>query len=95
MTVISKDIVLKFLNENPHITTKREIARALHVSGKGRTELRAILKDLEAEGKLERTAKRAYAQPNRPPPTTIIAFDQIDEHGDLSLIHISEPTRPY
>ncbi|MEO9968377.1 MAG: ribonuclease R [Hyphomonadaceae bacterium] len=83
MTVISKEIVLGFLKDNPQITTKRDIARALHVSGKGRTELRAILKELEADGKLERTAKRSYARADQPPPTGIIAFERIDEHGDL------------
>ena len=62
MTIISKEIVLNFLEDNPHITTKRDIARALHITGKGRTELRHILKELEDDGKLERTAKRAYAK---------------------------------
>lgn len=83
MTVISKESVLKFLADNPHITTKRDIARAMHISGKGRTELRHILKDLEADGKLERTAKRAFAQADSPPPTGIVAFERVDEHGDL------------
>lgn len=84
MTIISKESVLKFLADNPQITTKREIARALHISGKGRTELRQILKQLEDEGQLERTAKRAYTPSDSPPSTTIIAFEQIDKHGDLT-----------
>ena len=83
MTLISKEIVLKFLADNPHITSKRDIARALHITGKGRTELRHILKELEADGKLERTAKRAYAQKDTPPPTGMVLFERIDEHGDL------------
>ena len=83
MTVISKEIVQKFLADNPHITTKRDIARALHVSGKGRTELRHILKELEAAGTLKRTAKRAYARSDTPPPTGMVVFEQVDEHGDL------------
>ena len=83
MTIITKEIVLNFLEDNPHITTKRDIARALHITGKGRTELRHILKELEEDGKLERTAKRAYAKTDTPPPTGIVAFERIDEHGDL------------
>ena len=83
MTIISKEIVLNFLADNPHITTKRDIARALHITGKGRTELRHILKELEEDGKLERTAKRAYAKADTPPPSGIVAFERIDEHGDL------------
>ena len=84
MTIISKEIVQKFLADNPHITTKRDIARALHVSGKGRTELRHILKELEVAGTLKRTAKRAYARADTPPPTGMVVFEQIDEHGDLA-----------
>lgn len=83
MTVLNKQIVLDFLKDNPHVTSKRDIARALHVSGKGRTELRHILKDLEADGKLERTAKRAFAPADQPPPTGILAFERIDSDGDL------------
>ncbi len=83
MSIINRDIILKFLAEHPEASSKRDIARALGITGKGRAELRHILKELEAEGKLKRTAKRAYAQAGRPPPTTIIAFETIDEHGDL------------
>lgn len=83
MTIISKDIVLKFLSDNPHITTKRDIARALHISGSDRVALRHILKELNEDGQLERTAKRAYARADTPPPTGIIAFEHLDAHGDL------------
>jgi ribonuclease R len=83
MTVITKEIVQKFLTDNPHITTKRDIARALHITGKGRTELRHILRELENEGDIKRTAKRAYARADTPPPTGIVAFERIDDHGDL------------
>ena len=34
--------------------------------------LREILKELEADGTLERTGKRAWAQADRPPPTGVV-----------------------
>ncbi|MEL7129864.1 MAG: RNB domain-containing ribonuclease, partial [Pseudomonadota bacterium] len=83
MTDLSRASVLAFLADNPEVTTKRDIARALGVTGKGRTELRHILKELEADGTLERTGKRAWVPAGRPPPTGVVAFEQIDDFGDL------------
>ena len=83
MTKLTHETVLGFLKDNPQIKSKRDIARALHVSGKGRTRLREILKDLEDDGKLERTAKRGWSPADEPPPTGILVFTRTDEHGDL------------
>ena len=83
MTELTRQTVLDYLAAHPDATTKRDIARALGVSGKGRTELRHIIKELEADGHLTRTAKRAWVPANRLPPKGIIVFERIDEHGDL------------
>ena len=83
MSYPDKQTVLDFLKEHPEATTKRDIARGLKVKGRERQILREILKDLEASGTLERTGKRAWAQPDAPPPTGVILFHTIDEHGDL------------
>jgi len=83
MTFPDKQTVLDFLDRHPHITSRREIAKGLSVKGKERTQLREVLKDLEREGNLERTGKRAYARADAPPSTTVVVFMRIDEHGDL------------
>lgn len=83
MSYPDKQTVLDFLKKNPDATTKRDIARGLKVKGRERQVLRDILKELEASGKLERTGKRAWAQPDAPPRTGVILFHTIDEHGDL------------
>ena len=83
MSFPDKKAVLDFLKENPDATTKQEIARGLRVKGRERATLREILKELEADGTLERTGKRAWSQADRPPPTGIVHFTHIDEHGDL------------
>ena len=83
MSYPDKQTVLDFLKEHPEATTKRDIARGLKVKGRERQNLREILKELEAAGTLERTGKRAWAQPDAPPPTTVILFHTIDEHGEL------------
>ncbi len=80
---LTRQSVLDFLAANPDVTTKRDIARGLGVKGKGRTELREIIRDLESDGKLERTAKRAWTPAGQPPPTGIVVFERIDSEGDL------------
>ena len=83
MTFPNKQIVLDFIKENPGATTKQAIAKGLAVKGKDRQTLREILKELEKDGTLERTGKRAWAQADRPPPTGVVEFTRIDENGDL------------
>lgn len=48
-----------------------------------RPELRRILNELEAEGALVRTAKRAFSPAEMPPPTGIVRFERIDRDGEL------------
>ena len=83
MSFPDKQTVLDFIRDNPTATTKQEIARGLHVKGRERAVLREILKELEADGTLERTGKRAWAQADRPPPTGVVQFTHTDENGDL------------
>ncbi len=83
MTFPDKQTVLDFLKANPGATTKQDIAKGLKVKGAERQTLRAILKELEAEGALERTGKRAWAQADRPPPTGLVQFKLLDRNGDL------------
>lgn len=83
MTDLTKDAVLEFLTANPHVSTKRDIARGLKVKGGERAQLRQFLSELEDEGRLERTGKRAFSKPGSPPPTGVVQFERIDEHGDL------------
>ena len=83
MTFPDRQTVLDFLRENPSATTKQEIARGLKLKGKERTILREILKEMEGDGTLERTGKRAWAQADRPPPTGVVEFTHLDGDGEL------------
>ncbi len=83
MSFPNRETVLDFISKNPSLTTKQDIARGLKVKGRERQTLRAILKDLENEGTLERTGKRAWAKADTPPPTGVIAFEAIDDDGEL------------
>lgn len=83
MSFPDRETVLDFINKNPSLTTKQEIARGLKVKGRERQNLRAILKELEADGTLERTGKRAWSKADQPPPTGVISFEEIDSDGEL------------
>lgn len=83
MSFPNRDTVLAFIKEHPEATTKREIARGLKVKGKERQTLREVLRELESDGTLERTGKRAWAQADTPPPTGVVEFLRIDENSDL------------
>jgi len=83
MTFPNKQTVLDFIRDNPSATTKQDIARGLKVKGKERSVLRNILKDLEDDGTLERTGKRAWSPADRPPPTGVVVFHTLDKNGDL------------
>ena len=63
MSFPDRETVLAFLKKNPDATTKQEIARGLKVKGRERQTLRAILKDLEADGTLTKTGRRAWQRP--------------------------------
>lgn len=79
----TREMVLGFLEKNPHLGAKRDIARGLDVPTEHKPELRRILNELEAEGALVRTAKRAFSQAEMPPPTGIVRFERIDRDGEL------------
>jgi ribonuclease R len=83
MSFPDKQTVLDFLRENPGATTKQEIAKGLAVKGRERQTLRAILKELEADGTLKKTGKRAWTKADTPPPTCVIAFEGRNEDGEL------------
>lgn len=83
MSFPDKQTVLDFLKENPDATSKQDIARGLKVKGRERQTLRAILKELEADGTLTRTGRREWAQSDMPPPTCVVRFERTDENGEL------------
>nr|WP_070961646.1 ribonuclease R [Hyphomonas sp. Mor2] len=94
MSFPDRQTVLDFLKENPDATSKQDIARGLKVKGRERQTLRAILKELEADGTLTKTGKRAWARSDVPPPTSVVVFERTDENGDL-IARASGKEGPY
>jgi ribonuclease R len=79
---LDKARVLEALAENPQ-QTKRDLARALHVSGNARIALKRILKELESEGAIARGRKRSYERPGALPEVTVLEITGQDPDGEL------------
>jgi ribonuclease R len=78
----TRESVLEALASNPS-GTKRDLARALHVSGKERIQLKRILKELESEGAIARGRKRSYERPGTLPEVTVLEITGQDPDGEL------------
>jgi ribonuclease R len=78
----SKSEILDWITENPTLTSKRDIAKAFGIKGAARIDLKRILKELEAEGHLEKR-KKTYRDPDRLPPVSVLKIQEIDADGDL------------
>ena len=78
----SKPEILDWIAENPTLTAKRDIAKAFGIRGAARIDLKRVLKELEAEGHLEKR-KRSYQDPDRLPPVSVLQVTGPDKDGDL------------
>lgn len=78
----SKPEILDWIAANPTLTAKRDIAKAFGIKGAARIDLKRTLKELEAEGHLEKR-KRSYQDPDRLPPVSVLQITGPDSDGDL------------
>tara|TARA_R100000935_G_scaffold7091_5_gene15310 strand:+ start:389 stop:2668 length:2280 start_codon:yes stop_codon:yes gene_type:complete len=78
----SKPEILEWIAENPTLAAKRDIAKAFGIKGAARIDLKRVLKELEAEGHLEKR-KRSYQDPDRLPPVSVLQITGPDKDGDL------------
>jgi len=77
----SKEAILKWIADNPDKSAKRDIAKAFGIKGAERIELKRALKELEAEGSIDRSRK-AYRDPEKLPPVSILVILKEDRNGD-------------
>ncbi|MDT1061518.1 ribonuclease R [Paracoccus sp. CPCC 101403] len=78
----SRQEILDWVHAHPDATAKRDIAKAFGIKGAARIELKRLLKELEAEGLLERR-RRHYHDAERLPPVTVIQLLPPDKDGDI------------
>lgn len=78
----TKAEILDWISDNPTLSAKREIAKAFGIKGSARINLKRVLKELEAEGHLEKR-KKTYRDPDRLPPVSVLQVLAPDSNGDL------------
>ena len=78
----TKDEILAWISENPTQTSKRDIARAFGIKGADRIDLKRLLKELEADGHLQKRRK-TWRDPDKLPPVSVLQVLPPDENGDL------------
>ncbi|QBF34044.1 ribonuclease R [Thalassococcus sp. S3] len=78
----TKAEILEWIADHPAQTSKRDIAKAFGIKGAARIDLKRVLKELEAEGHLEKR-KRSYRDPDRLPPVSVLQVQAPNADGDL------------
>lgn len=80
----TKEQILQWINDNPGLSAKRDIAKAFGIKGAARIELKRMLKELEGDGAVAKKS-RAYRDPSKLPPVTLLTVIGPDAAGDLFL----------
>lgn len=79
----TKEQVLEFVRTSPVPVGKREIARAFNLRGQDRIPLKALLKELEKDGSVDRGKARRLAAPGALPEVAVIQIIGPDADGDI------------
>ncbi len=87
----TKQQIVKFIQESTTPVGKREIARAFNIKGAQRADLRELLKEIEAEGKIDRGSKRRLAPRGALPEVAVLTVDEIDGDGETYARPVSWP----
>ncbi len=78
----TKPEILQWITDNPSLTSKRDIAKAFGIKGAARIDLKRMLKELEAEGHLQKR-KNTYRDPGKLPPVSILQVNDQTPDGEL------------
>ncbi len=85
----SMEDIIAYLNETPHATSKRDIARHFGVKGEARAKLRDMVRSLKKQGALVRERRGRRLRPaGQLPERLIVEITGTDSMGDL----IARPT---
>ncbi|QQS13099.1 MAG: ribonuclease R [Rhodospirillales bacterium] len=79
----TKEKILAFIRESPVPVGKREIAKAFNVKGADRVPLKALLRELRADGEVARGNRRELMDPGALPEHLVVEITGPDSDGDL------------
>ncbi len=78
-----KQDIIRFIEENPNASGKREIARAFHLNAAQKLDLKKVLRDLVLDGTIQRGSGRKYTQPGILPNVCVVEVTGTDRDGDV------------
>ena len=78
----TKQQIMEWLAEHPDASSKRDIAKAFGIKGAARIELKRMLRELQAEGQIDRR-RRHYQDGHSLPPVSVLQLLPPDGSGDL------------
>ena len=78
----TKDQILQWIADNPILSAKRDIVKAFGIKGDARIDLKRLLREMEADGALERKA-RHFREAGTLPPVSMLMVLAPDRQGDL------------
>ncbi|MBY6154700.1 ribonuclease R [Vannielia litorea] len=78
----TKKDILDWIAAHPEAASKRDIAKAFHIKGAARIDLKRMLRELEDDGHLAKR-KRSYRDPEKLPPVGVLTVVGPDADGDL------------
>jgi ribonuclease R len=79
----TKAKIIRFIEENPGLAGKNEIARAFHVRGDSRALLKDLLREMAEEGLLEKGRRRSLKSSAKLPNVTVVEITGQDVDGEL------------
>ncbi|MGD9801602.1 MAG: ribonuclease R family protein, partial [Parvularculaceae bacterium] len=82
----TREEIAKFIRETPGEVSRREIARAFNVKGDDRALLRTLLKEMQAEGDLNRRGPKKFRIAGELPEVIAIDVMSVDDDGDLTCL---------
>lgn len=91
----TRDQVLAFIRDAPGPVGKRDIARAFHISGADRIPLKALIRDLERDGLIDRpVGRKRMTSTGALPPVVVAEITGLDPDGDLLARPLSGHASP-
>lgn len=85
----TKDQIRQWISENPALSAKRDIAKAFGIKGDAKIDLKRMLKEMEEEGDLQKSARR-FREPGAMPPVAVLQVLSPDKGGDLFAVPLEE-----
>ncbi len=79
----TREQVAEFIRESPTPVGKREVARAFGITGADRIPLKALLKELERDGAIDRGRGRRLSQPGALPEVAVVEITGTDPDGEV------------